>query len=115
MVNMAAALGRQDAKVSLANFANWTDRIAAGELPFAKPDRPQGIERNVVVTMWDFSTPKFYLHDGISTYQHDPSVNANGPIYGAPEESTDSIPVLDPANNRAFTIKHPVQPGTPSS
>ena len=28
--------------------ADWTDRIAAGELPFAKPERPQGIERNVV-------------------------------------------------------------------
>src|SRR5215475_8404590 len=37
MTGMAAALGRQDAKVSLTNFANWTDRIVADELPFAKP------------------------------------------------------------------------------
>ena len=64
---------------ALKNFADWTDRIAAGELPFAKPERPKGIERNFVVTMWDFSTPKYYLHDGISSYQHDPTVNANGP------------------------------------
>ncbi|HVH90596.1 MAG TPA: carboxypeptidase-like regulatory domain-containing protein [Candidatus Acidoferrum sp.] len=34
-------------------FADWTDRIAAGELPKAKPSRPQGLERNVVITLWD--------------------------------------------------------------
>ena len=43
MTNMATALGRQDPKISIANFADWTDRIAAGELPFAKPERPQGL------------------------------------------------------------------------
>src|SRR3974377_2446556 len=102
---MAPALGRQEPKIAIANLANWTDRIAAGELPFAKPDRPKGIERNFVVTMWDFSTPKYYLHDGISTYQHNTHVNAFGPIYGAPEESTDNIPVVDPVKNRAYTIK----------
>ena len=31
-------------------FADWTDRIAKGELPHAKPSRPQGVERNIVVT-----------------------------------------------------------------
>ena len=115
MTNMALSLGYMGIDAALRNFGDWTDRVAAGELPFAKPERPTGIARNVVVTMWDFSSPKFYLHDGISTYQHDPTVNANGPIYGAPEESTDNIPVLDPVSNRAYTIKHPVQPGTPSS
>jgi hypothetical protein len=115
MQNMALTLGYMGIDASLKNFADWTDRIAGGELPFAKPNRPQGIERNMVVTMWDFSTPKFYLHDGISSYQHNPRVNANGPIYGAPEESTDLVPAVDPVNHRAFTIKHPVQPGTPSS
>ena len=64
--------------------------------------------------MWDFSTPKHYLHDGISSYQLNPRVNANGPIYGAPEESTDNVPVVDPVKNRAYTIKHPVRdPETP--
>jgi hypothetical protein len=115
MGNMAASLGFMGIDAALKQFADWTDRIAAGELPFARPRRPEGVERNVVVTMWDFSSPKFYLHDGISSYQHNPTINANGPIYGAPEESTDNIPVLDPASNRAYTIKHPVEPGTPSS
>ena len=31
-------------------FGDWTDRIAKGELPHAKPPRPQGVERNIVVT-----------------------------------------------------------------
>ncbi len=26
-------------------FGDWTDRIAKGELPHAKPPRPQGVER----------------------------------------------------------------------
>jgi hypothetical protein len=44
-------VGRQRA---LAMYADWTDRIAKGELPSATPQRPQGRERNVVVTMWDW-------------------------------------------------------------
>ena len=31
-------------------FGDWTDRIAKGELPHTKPPRPQGVERNIVVT-----------------------------------------------------------------
>ena len=82
-------------------FADWTDRIAAGELPFAQPPRPQGIERNVVLTLWDWSRPTAYLHDEISTDKRNPTVNANGKLYGATEESTDLVPVLDPAHNTA--------------
>jgi hypothetical protein len=109
MVNMAAALGRQDVKVSLANFANWTDRIAAGELPFAKPERPQGVERNVVVTQWDWADPKAYLHDQVSTDKRKPTVNAYGKNYGATEESADYFPILDSQANRATTVKMPVR------
>ena len=29
-------------------FGDWTDRVAKGELPKAKPPRPQGVERNLV-------------------------------------------------------------------
>jgi hypothetical protein len=116
MTNMALSLGNMGAERALKHFADWTDRIAAGELPFAKPERPKGIERNLVVTMWDFSSPQYYLHDGISSYQHDPRVNANGPIYGAPEESTDLVPALDPVKHRAYQIKHPVNhPETPTA
>jgi hypothetical protein len=116
MGNMALGLGYMGAEAALKNYADWTDRIAGGEIPFAKPERPKGVERNMVVTMWDFSTPKYYLHDGISTDRNNPRLNANGPIYGAPEESTDQVPALDPVNHRPFFIKHPVDnPKTPSS
>ena len=36
---------------------DWTNRIAAGELPPAPP-RPQGVERNVVITEWDWAEPE---------------------------------------------------------
>jgi len=116
MTNMALTLGNMGAERALKQFADWTDRVAAGELPFARPERPKGLERNMVVSMWDFSTPKYYLHDGISSDRDNPRVNANGPIYGAPEESTDLIPVLDPVKHTATSIRHPYRdPKTPSS
>jgi hypothetical protein len=114
--NMAVTLGRLGPKKALALFADWTDRIAAGELPSAKPQRPQGVERNAVFTMWEWSTPKAYLHDAISTDKRNPRVNANGLIYGSPEESTDMVPVLNPLTNEAFQVKHPFRDAdTPSS
>ena len=97
-------------------FADWTDRIEAGELPFDKPQRPKGIERNVVISAWDWGTPTIYLHDAISTDKRNPTVNANGLIYGSPEESSDFVPVLDPVHNTTKLIKHPYRdPATPSA
>ncbi len=116
MAQMAGAIGRLDTARALNLFADWTDRIAAGELPFAQPARPQGVERNLVITMWDWATPTSYLHDEISTDKRNPTVNANGPIYGSPEESSDFVPVLDPVRNSASQIRMPVRdPNTPSS
>jgi hypothetical protein len=115
MGNMALGLGYMGAEGALKHFADWTDRIAGGELPFAKPERPKGVERNVVITMWDWSSTKAYMHDAISTDKDNPRFNANGKIYGAPEESTDNVPVLDPVKNVATQIKHPWRdPETPS-
>ena len=116
MTVMINVMNRFDRERVLSDWADWTDRIAAGALPFARPDRPQGVERNVMLTLWDWSTPTSYMHDLISTDRRKPTVNANGKLYGAPEESTDNFPVLDPNTNTASTIKHPVRdPKTPSS
>ena len=82
--------------VPLKYFGDWTDRIAKGELPSVKPERPQGIERNIVVTTWDWGNDKQYLHDLISSDKRDPTVNAYGKLYGSPEYATDHLPVLDP-------------------
>ena len=90
-------------------FGDWTDRIAKGELPKAKPPRPQGEERNIVVTSWEWSKPDKYLHDLISSDRRYPSVNANGPLYGSPEYSTDNMPILDPKTNKVSFFKMPVR------
>jgi hypothetical protein len=106
-------LGRERA---LAVFADWTDRIAAGEVPPAPP-RPQGLERNVVITQWDWADPKAYLHDLVSTDRRNPTVNANGALYGALEASADYLPVLDPVRHVAsqvpLTVRDPSTPATP--
>ena len=94
----SAGSGRERSRL----FADWTDRIAAGEVPPAPP-RPQGVERNVVITEWDWADPKAYLHDEVSTDRRKPTVNANGPIYGALELSADYVPVLDP-------VRHTIEP-----
>ena len=113
---MAVALGGLGPQSAYDIFSRWTDRIAAGELPSAQPARPAGIERNVVITMWDWASPKHYQHDAISTDKRHPTVNANGLIYGSPEESTDLVPTLDPVRNVASTVRHPfLDPRTPSS
>jgi len=113
---MARDITRLDTQLALRLFGDWTDRIAAGELPFAKPERPRGIERNVVVTLWDWSRPTAYLHDEISTDRHNPRVNANGRIYGSPEDSSDLVWVLDPSTHTPSEVLHPVRdPSTPST
>ncbi|HJR33685.1 MAG TPA: carboxypeptidase-like regulatory domain-containing protein, partial [Gemmatimonadales bacterium] len=114
MSNAMNQFGRQRA---LAMFAEWTDRIAAGEVPPAPP-RPQGRERNVVITQWDWADPKAYLHDLVSTDRRNPTVNANGSLYGALEASADYLPVLDPVAHRAgkvpLTVRDPAtRPASP--
>lgn len=67
-------------EAGLAMFADWTARIRDGETPSAPP-RPEGIERNVVLTLWNRPDERF-VHDSSSTDQRDPTVNAGGKIYG---------------------------------
>ena len=110
MLNGINNMGKERA---LLLFADWTDRINRGEVPPAPP-RPQGVERNVVITMWDWADPKAYLHDVVSTDRRKPTVNANGPLYGALELSADYIPVLDPNTHTATRIPLTVRdPNTP--
>ena len=96
MVNIVAG---QLAGAPIKYFADWTERVAKGELPKTKPTRPQGLERNIVVTTWDCGNPKKYLHDLIASDRRYPTVNAYGPVFGSPEYSTDVIPILDPTTH----------------
>jgi len=110
MIGTVNALGPR----AITMFADWTDRIAKGELPPAPP-RPRGIERRVVITEWDWADPKAYLHDEVSTDRRTPTLNANGKIYGALEESADYLPVLDPLTHTASRVPLTVRdPNTPT-
>ncbi|WP_373494262.1 hypothetical protein [Aquiflexum sp.] len=94
-------------------FADWTDRIAEGEVP-KTPPRPEGIERNVVITQWDWADPKAYLHDVVSTDRRNPTLYPYGPVYGALEASADYLPVLDPSTHEASQVPLTVRdPNTP--
>ena len=100
-------------------FADWTDRIAAGEAPTQVPPRPTGIERNVVVTLWDWGTEFDGRTDSTASDVRDATVNANGLVYAVVQPS-DILAVLDPVEHRASMITIPsnasqIQTNTPES
>jgi hypothetical protein len=115
MATMARGIS-QLGEAGLKSFAQWTDEIEKGALPSAKPERPKGAARNLVVTTWDWSQPTHYLHDLVSTDRRNPRVNAYGRVYGSQENSSDLVPILDPRTNSSSTIVHPVRDAsTPST
>jgi hypothetical protein len=94
-------------------LADWSERIEKGELPFAKPARPQGVERNIVVTLRDWHNDKQYLHDLIASDRRYPTVNAYGPLFGQCEHACDDMPILDPVKNVATNFVLPTTPDMP--
>ena len=106
---MVNPLAGQLGGVPFKYFGDWTDRVAKGELPAAKPPRPQGVERNIVVTTWEWGDPKKYLHDLIASDRRNPTVNGYGPLYGSPEYATDELPILDPKTNKVTNFTAPVR------
>lgn len=116
--SMISGINRIGQEEALRMFAGWTDRIVDGEVP-PEPPRPEGLERNIVITQWDWADETAYLHDLVSTDRRDPTVNAHGKIYGALEVSADYLPVLDPVEHEAtrvpLTVRDPnTQPTNPS-
>jgi streptogramin lyase len=103
-VNGMAVFG--GVRTGAAMYGDWTDRIAAGEYPTTAPPRPQGVERNVVVTLWDASGPLAFVHDVIATDRRNPRVNANGTIYGG-EFNYNALIAVDPVKHTADMIPIP--------
>ncbi|MBQ00544.1 MAG: hypothetical protein CL477_07650 [Acidobacteria bacterium] len=87
--------------------ADWSDRIAAGAVPPAPP-RPQGIERNVVLTQWNWGNNVAFVHDEIATDKRNPRVNANGPIYGV-DIGNDFLLITDPNEHQSTMLKIPLR------
>jgi len=106
--SMTAAMSRFGRRRALEMYADWTDRIVAGEVP-SEPPRPQGIERNLVVTQWDWADPVGFVHDTVSTDKRNPMLNPNGLVYGVQEFSTPDLNILDPVNNSLTRITAPVR------
>ena len=103
---MIRNIGELDTPNIIRNFADWTDRIAVGELPKSKPARPSGIERNVVITMWDWGSEKDGRSDMAASDTRNPTVNAGGAVFGV-AEMTDSLTIVNPADNSSRTVKVP--------
>ena len=102
MQNNLTRFGRNRA---LATFGDWSERVEKGEYPKDKPARPVGQERNVVLTLSDWAEEKF-IHDEATTDRRNPTVNANGPIYGA-ESIHGNIGSLDPVTHKSTLIPVP--------
>src|SRR5947209_17248534 len=86
-------------------YADWTDRTAAGAYPQGPP-RPAGVERNIVISMWDWALPTSRRSDVAATDERTPTMNANGLLYGTIQGS-DILAVLDPKKNETSMIKIP--------
>ena len=72
------------------------------------PPRPKGIERNIVVTLWDVGDDHSFMHDEISTDKNHPTVNAGGNVY-AVSAGHGQLVVLDPNENKTFALDIPTR------
>ena len=103
MSNTFRRLGEQRAA-----FSRWTDRVAAGAFPEQAPPRPTGVERNLVVSLWDWGTPVSFTHTHAATDRRQPTVNANGRIYG-PDRTHDTIIWMDPVRYTTGEVDIPTR------
>ena len=87
-------------------FADWTDRVAKGELPRQTPPRPVGVERNLVVSWWDWGTKVDGRTDAAASDTRNATINADGKVYMV-SRSDDVMAVLDPVEHRAQVVKIP--------
>ncbi len=104
MGQAADRIGRELLEKTL---VDWELRIKAGEVP-PTPPRPTGIERNFVVSQWDWGTHESFFHDVTSTDKRNPTTYAYGKVYGADRTGGGVLWVLDPVKNTVTPM--PVQP-----
>ncbi len=107
MGNNITMMGRER---GLKMLADWTDRIAKGEVPPDPPPRPVGVERNVVLSLWGWAMMdngfSQSVHDEIASDKRNPAVNAGGPVYGTAVHFG-QIAMLDPATSASTSFDVP--------
>jgi len=91
-------------------LADWGERIQNGEVPAETPPRPEGIERNIVVSQWEFGDNFTYAHDEIATDKRDPTINANGPVW-AVDLGNDRLFGVNPETHAVEEHKFPTRDG----
>jgi hypothetical protein len=104
---MSGAADRLGRELLSKTMADWVARIKAGQVPPAPP-RPAGIERNFVVTQWDWGSPDSFVHDNVSTDKRNPTLYPYGKVYGADRMGGGRLLVLDPVKNTVESLQ--VQP-----
>lgn len=105
---MSGAATSLNRPYALKMFSDWTDRIAKGETPKVKPPRPQGIERNVVVTQWDWGTDHSFMHDQVTTSKQNPTINGGGRVW-AVSAGHGTLVLLDPKTSETSEIEIPTR------
>jgi hypothetical protein len=105
---MSGAATSLNRPFALKMFSDWTDRIAKGETPAITPPRPSGVERNVVVTLWDWGTDHSFMHDQVSTDKQHPTLNAGGRVF-AVSAGHGTLVVLNPKTNETNEIEIPTR------
>jgi hypothetical protein len=106
--SMAGTMAQWGLNAGARVMADWTTRIANGEVPPVPPRPRPGAERNVVVTLWDWGVDSSFMHDEITTDKNDPTVNGYGPVY-AVSAGHGKLTVLDPIENDSYEITIPTR------
>jgi len=110
---MTSTMNRFGRQRGLEMYADWSDRIAAGELP-PRPPRPSGLERNLVVTLWDWGQETSFIHDEVTTDKRNPTVNGHGPVYGV-SAGHGTLVAVDPVSNSSVELTIPVRAEDPDA
>jgi len=95
---MSANFNQPGRKVATQTFGDWTNKVLAGQLPAETPPRPQGMERDIVITEWEWGEANTFAHDELTTDKNMPTLNAYGPVYGV-DWGNDAFLILNPKFN----------------
>ena len=88
-------------------YPAWTDKILAGAVP-PQPRRPRGVERNLVVSLWDWGAVNGFVHDVAPADRRNPVVAPATRIYG-PSQSHDMLVWFDPLTHEEGAVKIPTR------
>ena len=100
-----------DRELVLSVLDKWAKRMSAGEVPREAPPRPTGIERNFVITQWEWGAEYSYAHDEVSTDKRNPFLYPDGPIYGV-DLNLDKLLIVDPIAHTTSSVDIPAGENT---